>query len=187
VALATIRVSFLPGVAVGEAASVLVGRALAQRRLKEADRVTRAAILVAVSFMALCGVVFATCGGAIAHAFTSDEGVAAVARRLLLLAAVFQVLDGVQIVLRGALRGAKDVRVPAYIGIAVVWSCVPVAAFFLGKMAGWGALGGWCGFVVETILASVLFGFRWSRGAWRAPFKTRVAHADTAELVGLAA
>src|SRR5215472_4720249 len=57
VALATIRTSFLPGIAVGEAASVLVGQALARRRLDEADRVAGAALLLAVSFMAACGVV----------------------------------------------------------------------------------------------------------------------------------
>ena len=37
----TLRASFLPGIAVGEAASVLVARALARRRLAEADRVAR--------------------------------------------------------------------------------------------------------------------------------------------------
>ena len=168
VALATIRTSFLPGVAVGEAASVLVGRALARKKQAEADRVTRAALFLAVSFMSVCGVIFAVFGGAIARAFTPDVAVAAIARRLLWIAAIFQVLDGVQIVFRGALRGAKDVRVPAYIGIAVVWTCVPGAAFGLSKLLGWGAFGGWCGFIAETLFASVLFGWRWSRGAWRA-------------------
>ena len=175
VALATIRTSFLPGLAVGEAASVLVGRALAQRKLAEADRVTRAALFLAVSFMSACGVVFGVFGGAIARAFTPDPEVAAIAQRLLWIAAIFQVLDAVQIVFRGALRGAKDVRVPAYIGIAVVWTCVPGAAFVLGRLCGWGALGGWCGFIAETIFASVLFGWRWSRGAWRIPISTAMA------------
>jgi MATE family multidrug resistance protein len=170
VALATIRVSFLPGIAVGEAASVLVGRALAQKRLGEADRVTAASLLVATAFMAVCGIVFAIAGGLLASAFTDDVRVVAIARRLLLVAAVFQVLDAANIVLRGALRGAKDVRVPAYIGIGVVWTCVPVAAYLLGKLAGLGAFGGWLGFVGETVLATILFGLRWRHGAWRRAF-----------------
>jgi MATE family multidrug resistance protein len=165
--MVTIRTSFLPGIAVGEAASVLVGRALAQRRLREADRVTGAALLVAVGFMAACGVVFAAFGDGIAHAFTPDREVARVATVLLLVAAGFQILDAINIVLRGALRGAKDVRVAALIGIGVVWTCVPTAAFVLGKLAGWGAVGGWCGFIAETLLSSVLFARRWRRGAWR--------------------
>ncbi len=167
IALATIRTSFLPGIAVSEAASVLVGQSLAKNRLDEADSVTRTALGLAVAFMAACGVVFAVFGGALARAFTPDPEVARIARRLLWVAAGFQILDAINIVLRGSLRGAKDVKVAAVIGIAVVWTCVPTAAFMLGKLAGWGALGGWCGFVLETLLASMLFWRRWNRGAWR--------------------
>ncbi len=172
IALNTIRASFLPGVAIGEAASVMVGvalgsRLLAKERLAEADRITRAALRLAISFMAMCGVVFAIFGGSIAALFTDDVDVVSVARKLLLIAAVFQVLDAVNIVLRGALRGAKDVRVVAFLGITIIWSCVPTAAFVLGKLLGWGAIGGWCGFIAETTLSAILFGRRWKHGAWR--------------------
>ena len=172
IALATIRASFLPGAAVSEAASVLVGRALGRGALREADRATRAALILAVSFMTMCGAVFAVYGGAIARAFTGDPAVAPVARRLLAIAACFQVLDAVAIVLRGALRGAKDVRVPAIIGVAVAWTCIPTAAWLLGRGLGWGAAGGWCGFVGETTLGAALFGWRWTHGRWRAAYET---------------
>jgi MATE family multidrug resistance protein len=138
----------------------------------------RAALILAVSFMGMCGVVFAFGGRAIADAFTDDPGVASVARRLLWIAAGFQVLDAVAVVLRGALRGAKDVRVPAVIGVAVSWTCIPTAAWVLGRSLGWGSAGGWWGFVGETTLGSILFAWRWSRGAWRDPYarRARVPH-----------
>lgn len=167
IALAVIRTSFLPGVAVAEAASVLVGRALGQRRLDEADRVTYSALALAVGFMAACGVVFGTCGGAIARAFTEDDAVIAIATRLLVVAAIFQVLDAVNIVLRGALRGAKDVRFTAVVGTSIVWLCVPTSALLFGKMAGLGAVGGWFGFVFETTLASAILWHRYRRAPWR--------------------
>ncbi len=171
IAMATIRTSFLPGAAVSEAASVLVGQALGRRSLLDADRATAAALGVAVSFMAACGVVFAVAAGAIAHAFTTDEAVAHVTCTLLWIAAAFQVLDAANIVLRGALRGAKDVRVPAIIGVGVVWTCVPTAALVLGRMAGWGSAGGWCGFLAETALGATLFAVRWRTGAWRRAYE----------------
>ena len=180
IALATIRVSFLPGIAVAEASCILVGRALGRRDLDEADRVNRAALLVASSFMAMCGLAFALFGGALARAFTGELHVAEIAKRLLLVGALFQVLDAINIVLRGSLRGAKDVRAAAIIGIAVVWTCVPGAAFSLGKVLGWGALGGWCGFVAETALSSVLFWNRWTRGAWRRAYATSSSTRDGA-------
>jgi MATE family multidrug resistance protein len=171
IALVTIRTSFLPGIAIGEASCILVGRALGRRHLAEADRAHRAALILAVGFMASCGVVFGLFGRQIALAFTNDAEVAAIARRLLLVAALFQVMDACNNVLRGSLRGAEDVRVPAFLGIAIVWTCVPTAAFFLGKLAGWGALGGWWGFVAETVLATILFGRRWSHGSWRKKYE----------------
>jgi MATE family multidrug resistance protein len=167
IALATIRVSFLPGVAVGEAASILVGRALGGRNLREADQATFSALRLAIAFMAFCGFVFAVFAPAIARSFTTDPLVALVATRLLWVAAIFQVLDAMNIVLRGALRGAKDVRIPAVIGIGIVWTCIPTAALVLGKVYGWGSLGGWCGFIAETSLSAALFWRRWRHGSWR--------------------
>jgi MATE family multidrug resistance protein len=177
IALAVIRISFLPGAAVSEAASVLVGRALGRRSLADADRATLAALAAAVTFMAAWGVVFALAGGAIARAFTHDDAVVRVARTLLLIAAAFQVLDAVAIVLRGALRGAKDVRVPAIIGITVIWTCVPTAAILLGRYAGWGSVGGWVGFLAETSFGAVLFARRWRHGAWRDAYRKLGAQA----------
>ena len=74
------------------------------------------------------------------------------------------------IVLRGALRGAKDIRVVAFLGIAVIWTCMPTCAYFFGKLAGLGALGGWLGFVAETTIGAAVFWLRWKRGAWRASY-----------------
>jgi len=175
VSLATIRASFLPGVAVSEAASVLVGRALGEGRLRHADRVVVAALTLAGAFMAACGVVFAVAGGALARVFTDDPAVVAIVRQLLLVAAVFQALDAVNIVLRGALRGAGDVRVVGVLGVAIVWLCIPGAAWLFCRQMGLGAVGGWYGFVAETALASLVFGWRWRYGAWRATFERATA------------
>jgi MATE family multidrug resistance protein len=174
IALAIIRLSFLPGgVAISEAVSVLVGQALGRRSVADADRAVAAALTVAVAFMAAFGMIFAMAGEAIVSAFTHVAPVARIARTLLWIAAGFQVLDAVALVLRGALRGAKDVRVPAIIGVAVVWLCVPTAALVLGRVLGWGAAGGWCGFVAETTLGACLFAGRWRRGAWRKAYSRK--------------
>jgi MATE family multidrug resistance protein len=114
---------------------------------------------------------FALGGGLVAEFFSHDATVGAIVRRLLLVAAVFQVLDAVNIVLRGALRGAKDVRLVMVIGIGSVWLCVPTAAWFLGRQMGLGALGGWLGFIAETVIAAGLFWLRWKYGGWRTRFR----------------
>ena len=173
IALNVIRVSFLPGVAIAEAASVMVGRALGKRSIPEADAAAKSAVLVAIAFMAACGVVFALAGGRIATFFSKDAEVVTVARRLLFMAAAFQVLDAVNLVYRGALRGAKDVRIAAAIGIGTMWLFIPTAAWFLGRQAGLGALGGWIGFLCETTVGGILVWLRWTKGSWRSNYAPR--------------
>lgn len=170
VALNTIRASFLPGVAVSEATSVLVARSLGAGKLREADRSVRAALVLGVTFMTFCGVLFALFGRNIAGAFSSDPAVVSIAGKLLLVAAVFQTLDAVNMILRGALRGAKDVRWVAVIGTTVAWTCIPGSALLFGRIGGLGALGGWLGFILETTLASSLLYRRWKGGSWRRAF-----------------
>lgn len=178
IALVTIRASFLPGAAVAEAASVLVGRALGKRSLAEADRVTHAALALAMTFMAACGVVFGVAGGPLASLFTSEADVARITTRLLVVAAIFQLLDAANMVLRGALRGAKDVRFVAMLGVTVVWICVPGSAWLLGKHAGLGAVGGWLGFVFETTLGASVLYLRYRRGSWRAAYEAPSAQPE---------
>jgi MATE family multidrug resistance protein len=177
VALNTIRASFLPGVAVAEATSILVARSLGAGDARGADRSTSSALLLGVSFMTFCGVLFALFGRDIARAFSNDAEVVAIAGRLLLVAAVFQTLDAANMILRGALRGAKDVRWVAFVGTTVAWCCIPGSALVFGRIGGLGALGGWLGFILETTIASALLFRRWKRGAWRATALARLAPA----------
>jgi MATE family multidrug resistance protein len=167
IALNVIRVSFLPGIAVAEAASVLVGRSLGSRRLDQADQAVKSGLLIAVGFMAVCGLFFALAGGLLGGFFSSDPLVVRCAQRLLVVAAIFQVLDAVNIVFRVALRGAKDTRVVAIIGVLIVWAFLPTCAYVLGKVCGLGALGAWLGFIGETTLGATVFMLRWKRGGWR--------------------
>ncbi len=185
-AFSTMRASFLPGVAVAEAASVLVARSLGERRLDEANRVTRASLALGVAFMTVCGVGFALFGASLAGAFTDDPEVIRVARRLFLVAAVFQTFDAVNMILRGALRGAKDVRWVAIVGTTVAWVTIPGAAFVLGRGLGWGAVGGWIGFVFETTVGGTLLWRRWTRGPWRASFDERASDPGAASAPALA-
>jgi multidrug resistance protein, MATE family len=163
IALMLLRTSFLPGAAIGEAASVLVGQALGANVRARIAPIARAATALAVAFMAACGLVFVVFGGAIARLFAESEAVAHTARTLLLVSALFQIPDAVNIVLRGILRGAKDAVVPARISIACAWLFIPTMTWFIGKQLQFGAIGAWCGFIGETLFASVLLSLRLRR------------------------
>lgn len=115
---------------------MLVARLLGEGKLAGADRVTRSALILGVGFMSACGVVFALAGRLIAAVFTGDATVIGIAGRLLLVVAVFQALDAVNVVLRGALRGAKDVRRAMIAGTTIAWIAIPGSAYLLGRVYG---------------------------------------------------
>ncbi|MFI5302760.1 MAG: MATE family efflux transporter, partial [Polyangiales bacterium] len=171
IAMAVVRTSFLPGLAIAEASSVLVGRSLGRRMIHEADKLMFAAMGLAMAFMTACGIVFAVAGRYIAECFSTDVAVTSVVIKLLMVAAVFQTLDAATMVLRSALRGAKDVRVVMIVGVTIAWTCIPTAAWILGRGLGMGALGGWFGFIAETTLAASILFVRWNRGGWRAQYQ----------------
>lgn len=90
IALSTIGVRSSPGSPSPEATSVLVGRALGERRVDRADAATRAGLGVAMAFMSLCGLASRSSAGSLARFFSPDERVVVVATRLLWVASVFQ-------------------------------------------------------------------------------------------------
>lgn len=175
IALSVLRACFLPGIAVAEAASVLVGKALGAGQLDRADRAVRSGLWVATVFMSTTSLALGLTGSRLASVFTDDVEVVRIAARLLWVAALFQTADAVTIVLRGALRGAKDVRFVAVVGIGAAWLCVPTSALLLGKHLGWGAVGGWLGFVGETAIAASLLAWRWRTGPFRGERQHRLA------------
>lgn len=161
IALTITRVSFLPGIAVGEAASVLVSRALGAGKPHDVRGVIHHSLAIAVAFMAFCGMCFFFFGKFFARFFTADDQVIRVVSQLLIIAAIYQVFDAMTIVWRGGLRGAKDVYVTTVLGILMIWLFLPTAGFFLAQKAHLGAVGAWYGFLAKTSISALLFGWRW--------------------------
>jgi len=92
--------------------------------------------------------------------YTRDPAVLDMAARLLALAALFQLSDGVQVSAAAALRGIKDTRVPMLIvAVAYWWVGIPLGAW-LTFGAGRGAAGMWLGMIAGLTVAAVLLALR---------------------------
>jgi MATE family multidrug resistance protein len=104
---------------------------------------------------------------AIASLYTHQAGVVALAARLLLLAALFQFSDGIQVASNGALRGLKDTRVPMAITLFAYWGVGMPVGWWLAFHQGLGARGMWMGLIAGLSAAAVLLFVRFWRSAWR--------------------
>jgi multidrug resistance protein, MATE family len=82
---------------------------------------------------------------------------------LLLVAAVFQLFDGIQVVTTGALRGSGDTRTPMLANLGAYWFIGLPLAFVLGFKFKWGALGVWLGLCLGLIMIGSGLLFVWHK------------------------
>jgi MATE family multidrug resistance protein len=144
VVLRIVSVSFLPGYAVGEAGSVLVGQALGARRPELAEQAWRASVRLAVTVMVACAGVFLAIPEALLAPFGVSGEVVVLGRELLVVAAVFQLFDAVAMVGQSVLTGAGDTRFVLASAVASAWLFKLPATWVLAIELGLGRRGpGW--------------------------------------------
>lgn len=95
--------------------------------------------------------------------YTNDPQVMEIAISLLLMAAVFQVADGVQIGAAGALRGYKDTRIPMVINTFSYWALGFPLAYLAAIVFQAPPSYIWGGFVLGLSVAAVLLTIRFER------------------------
>ncbi len=89
--------------------------------------------------------------------------VIAIASKLLLVAAVFQISDGIQVVVLGALRGLQDVKIPMYIAFVAYWIVGFPISFYLGKYTELKAVGVWIGLLAGLTIAALFLYIRFHK------------------------
>lgn len=102
--------------------------------------------------MTVAGLTFVSFPGAIARIFSPDPNVIRTGSRLLLVAAAFQIFDGLQIVATGALRGAGDTHTAMLANLVAYWFIGLPVGFLLAFKAGWGAQGIWIGLCIGLMI-----------------------------------
>jgi MATE family multidrug resistance protein len=124
--------------------------------------------LIGASYSGLCVVVYAVLGGWITRSMSAGDGALAARAGLLVhVSLAFLVADAANVIARGVLRGASDVRYAAVVGIVTSWLTTPPLAWGLGIVLGLGAVGGWIGLATEIFVGAALFWWRVIRGGWR--------------------
>jgi MATE family multidrug resistance protein len=167
IAIQIIHFAFLPVVAVGEAASVLSGQVVGAGRDELVPRVARLAVAIGAGYATLCTLIFGLFARQLPTWFGAEPAVVDIATHLLWVAAAFQLIDAVGIVLRALLRGTGDVRIPALQAVISSWLLVPALTFWLGFSHGLGALGGWLALTADMTFGAAFVAGRLAFGAWR--------------------
>jgi len=155
---------FMVPLSIAMAATIKVGYAVGDKNYKQARDYTLYSIILGLAlacFTALITVLFRT---QIAGIYSTEAPVIELAASLMLLAAVYQFSDTIQVVSAGALRGYKDTKSILYITFVSYWLIGLSVGLILG-MTDWvvpkmGPFGFWIGFIVGLTTAAVLLAWR---------------------------
>lgn len=152
---------FMVPLSIHSATTIHVGHRAGAGRWLEARDAGWIGAGICVATMSVSAVVLVLARGQIAALYAADVAVVALAATLLQYAAVFQVADGLQVGMAGALRGLKDARVPMWLCIAAYWGVGFPLAWSLGIAEGRGAPAVWIGLIAGLFIAASLLTLRW--------------------------
>ncbi len=164
IAITLAATAFMIPLGLSMALTVRMGEAFGARDFARLRPIAISGWLLAAGYSMLGALVFLLAGRALSSMFIGNPAVIALAGSLLVIVAVFQLFDSLQVVSSAMLRGIHDARIPALMGFASYWLIgLPVGA---GLAFGFdlGATGVWWGLAVGLLVAAILLPTRlWCR------------------------
>jgi MATE family multidrug resistance protein len=169
IALSLASMTFMVAMGLSVTAMIRVSNQKGLNDYKQLVIVARSIFLLAIFIEVVFAIMFVVLHQILPYLFLNMENetqlldnqeVIAIAAKLLLVAAVFQITDGVQVVVLGALRGLQDVKVPMYITFVAYWIIGFPISFYLGEFTSLKAVGVWIGLLAGLTAAAIFLYIR---------------------------
>ncbi|WP_051961228.1 MATE family efflux transporter [Devosia riboflavina] len=161
VALQCASLAFMVPMGIGMATTVRVGIAYGRRDRVGISHAGWTGLALGTAFMTLSCFAFLSFGPSIVSVFldpTKPENLNALtlAATFLVIAGIFQLVDGVQVVAAHALRGLSDAKIPMIVAIVGYWLVGLPIAYLLGLVVGWRGIGIWIGLAAGLAFVAVV-------------------------------
>jgi len=155
---------FVLPLSLGVAATIRVGYRLGQGSTEQARVAAWTAQGVGVSMAVITAIFTVTFRHQIAQLYNDNPAVVTLAAQLMMLAAIYQISDSIQVIGSGILRGYKDTRSIFFITFIAYWLLGLPSGYILA-LTDWvvprmGPAGFWCGFIVGLTSAAVMMLWR---------------------------
>ena len=160
VALSMASLTYMMSSGISAAAAIKSGNYLGRKDYRKLRHSAISNYHIVVLFMFFTAFIFTVFNHVLPWIYTSDKIVIGIAAQLLIIAAVFQLFDGTQVVGLGVLRGMGDVNIPTVITFLAYWLIGLPIAYILGLKLGFGVKGIWYGLVLGLAVSSLLLFFR---------------------------
>ena len=175
IAIQLASLTFMVHIGFSQAATVRAGRALGRKDEPSLRRGGITAIGMSALFAVLTSIVFLSLPETLVSLFIDPneperEMLLRIGASLIMVAALFQLVDGLQVLALGLLRGVQDTTVPMVMATFSYWIIGLPASYVLAFKLDFGGIGLWLGLVIGLAVASVLLLWRfWGRSVKIAP------------------
>jgi MATE family multidrug resistance protein len=147
--------TYMFGSGIGSAATIRIGIFNAQKDWKNIKEAGMAAIKLVLIIMACFGIIFLVFRKWLPMGFTDIPEIIALSSNLLIIAALFQLFDGLQVTVIGILRGLEDAKVPTIITLIGYWGVALPLAYVLAFVCEWETVGIWIGLLVSLVVVAL--------------------------------
>lgn len=160
----TIAIMFMLPLGVSYATTIRVGQGVGEGNFPAIRRSAMVGMILGGSIMALNAWVILTVPRSVIGLYLdlsnpAHQALVPIATSMFVIAAIAQILDGIQTTAAGALRGLQDTRIPMLISFVTFWGLGLASGIALGFGLGWGGVGLWMGQSIGILAACV--GFVW--------------------------
>jgi MATE family multidrug resistance protein len=163
IALGLATISFMIVGGIGSATTIRVAHQNGNKDITQMVMASKASIHLVLSFMGLAAISFILMRNFLPTLYTLDKEVIELTSMLLIIVGIFQVFDGLQVVMLSILRGIGDVKhAMIYALIAYIFINIPLG-YFLGFKLGMGLSGIWTAIIIGLASAGLMFYFRFRK------------------------
>lgn len=162
--------TFMLQLGLSQAATVRAGNALGRGDAPHLQAGAKVVIVLSLVGVALSMVLFLSFPDQLINLFLSPDepkraAILEIGRVLLVMAVLFQLVDAMQVVHLGFLRGLHDTGIPMVVAVISYWGIGFPAAWLFGTQMGFEGVGVWSGLVLGLSVAALLLGWRfWTWG-----------------------
>ena len=162
IALNLSSLTFMVALGFSVAATIRIGNQKGLNDYKNLKRIAISIFLITILIELIFALIFIILSDLLPWLYLENNNnfdvleTVSLASKLLIIVALFQIFDGIQIVAQGALRGIQDVKIPSMICfLSYIIFGVPIM-IYLGLYTHLKATGVWIGFLIGLIIASIL-------------------------------
>ncbi|HBH25304.1 MAG TPA: MATE family efflux transporter [Cytophagales bacterium] len=163
IAINLASVSYMAATGISSAATIRVGNQLGQKDYHTMREVSFTSYQMALIFMGFCALAFVVFRTQLAGLYIDNPEVIHLAAQLLIMAGLFQLSDGAQVIGLGSLRGITDVKAPTIITLIAYWGLGLPIGYILGFRLEMGALGIWTGLLLGLTIAAIWLFYRFNK------------------------